>query len=318
MRKLALLCLVPLLSCGDSDNGGSGDDPLCQMPFDEATTTQITSYEEVADKTWEARPIDFATCVADPDPTGTDCMFPVQVVDFEEGNFLAPLIDTTVKVFLNNTVADLGATCEVADSTVSGAVCYEGTVNGTGRLDFLTIPCNTRVAVWAHKLSGDIPATKAAVEFHHWIFDTMGTREVQTISLKTYGLIPGLLGYAPNIELAIVAGKARDCIDNGIANVHAHIAPGHVDVPPAADFCGDEPIYGAGTFYFVDNFPTKTQLATSEDGLWAFANVSPGAVTIFAQGRRADGGAIEPEIGKAQVWAFPDTITISDLNIQAP
>ncbi|MEE8409357.1 MAG: hypothetical protein V3T05_07115 [Myxococcota bacterium] len=313
MRRIALLCLVPLLGCGGPD-----EDPLCQTPYDEATTTEVTAYEEVADETWEARPIDFANCVADPAPTGADCTLPVQVIDFKESAFKTELGGTTVKVFLNNTVADLNATCESHDSTVSGAVCYEGHVEDNGQLEFLTIPCNTRVVVWANKTSSSILVTKAAIEFHHWVDDGMSTLKVQTISAATYGLIPGILGFAPNTELGIVAGKARDCADNSIANVHTHIAPGHADEPPTSDFCGDDPIYGVGTFYFVNSLPSKGQMTTSEDGIWSFANVPPGPVTIFAQGRRADGGAVVPEIGKAKVWAFADTITISDLNIQAP
>ena len=74
-----------------------------------------------------------------------------------------------------------------------------------------------------------------------------------------------------------------------IKNLHANVEPGDLEAPLTEDFCGEDPIYGAGTFYFVENFPQKEQTLTSEDGLWAFVNVAPGQVTVFGSGRQVLG-----------------------------
>src|SRR5207247_514776 len=123
----------------------------------------------------------------------------------------------------------------------------------------------TYVAVWANKESTVSPVTKPAAQYDFAVLENdASVRKILTISIQTYNLIPGIVGYAPAPELGIVAGKIRDCSNNGISGVNANIVAGQVDTPPA-DFCGSESIYRVGTFYFVNEFPTKTQVSTSRD-----------------------------------------------------
>ncbi len=320
MRKGSWMVLVVLAGCGGEGSKDEGP-AFRQRGYDDAISAAMTAYREVADDTWEARAIDHDSCVADPAPDGNFCPLSVQVVDFEESRFLVELGGTTVKVFPANRIDDINAAC-VAPGTVGACgatppVCFVGTADAQGRIDFPCLPCNTRYAAWTYKESM-IPVTKKAAEFHRWIDATTGVEDVFTISVKTYNLIPGIVGFQPDPALGIVAGEANDCGRHSLENVAVNIERGRLSEPISADFSGDDPIYGVGTFYFVNEFPQKQQSLTSPDGLWAFVNVPPAEVTVFASGRRSAGGAIEENVGRVTFTALPDTITIGDLLVEGP
>ncbi|MFC1610466.1 hypothetical protein ACFL6C_05875 [Myxococcota bacterium] len=316
MRKTALLLLVPMAACGEDKKDGP---KFTQRMFDESITQAMTAFEEVEEETWEARDLDFASCPVDPAPDGSFCTFQAQIIDFQEDEFQVQLGGTTVKVFPSNRIQDLDVTCAsvTEDCPTTQPVCWEDEADAAGRLDVPCIPCNTRFAVWAYKKSTVAPVTKKAVEFDRWVDNESEVEDVFTISNKTYDLIPGIVGFDPDPNLGIVAGQAQDCAGNTIGNLATNVDRGLLTEPSNPEFAGDDVIYGVGTFYFVNNFPQKNQTVTSEDGLWSFVNVPPGEITVFGSGRRADNSPVEQNVGRVTLAAFPDTIAIGDLWIEA-
>ncbi|MBI5508804.1 MAG: hypothetical protein HY903_08635 [Deltaproteobacteria bacterium] len=320
MRYVALLLVLAVAGCGGSSHDADGGGPrFTQHPFDDAITAAPAAYQEV-NEVWESRDLDFTSCVADPTPDGTTCNFQAQVIDFEKDTFLTQLGGTTVKVFLNNQIDDLNVVCAPAGAAGSCLAtlptCFEADADASGLVSFPCMPCNARFAVWTYKKSSVTPVTKRAAEFNRIVTATSGIEEVFTISVSTYGLIPGIVGFQPDPALGIVAGKARDCADHSLSNVGVNVDKGTLAAPVNECFCGDDPIYGVGTFYFIDNFPQKQQSVTSEDGLWAFVNVPPGPVTVFGSARRADGQPVTMNVGRSHVTALADTIAIGDLMIE--
>ena len=91
-----------------------------------------------------------------------------------------------------------------------------------------------------------------------------------------------------------------------------HVIDGHTETAPA-EFCGAEPIFRVGTFFVAENnTPSKDQTVSSGNGIFAFANVPPGRVTVFAYARPTDGADLV-EIGHVELVSLPDTITIGDV-----
>ena len=314
--KTALLVgLLGLLwSCGETAD--SGDNKTCQKSGETAEALQ--PYEEVADKLWEERDVDFDSCTEDDAPDGELCTFQGQVIDFEDDKFLPVLAGTTVRLFLSNQIDDLDVTCDALGSEYStSTVCYEGQADSSGRIDVPNVPCNTRVAIWTYKEDPVTPVTKAAVEYNQWVSSADRIYDVLTISIKTYNILPGLASYPLDPSLGIVAGKIRDCPDRGVANVAVNLEPGLLAEPLTGDFCGDDVYYRIGTFYFVDQLPKAEQEVTSEDGLFAFVNVPVGQATVFASGVRAEGGEQMSNIGRSEVISLADTITVRDVWLDA-
>jgi hypothetical protein len=320
MRVVALLLGLMLAACGTD---GGKDGPLYQQRlFDGTVTAALSAYAEVTEDNFEVRALDLSSCQPDLAPDGSFCTLQAQVQDFEEDSFLAQLGGTTVKVFPSNRIDDLTIACAAPASAqacpAAPPTCYQGNADANGRLDFPCIPCNSRHAVWTYKESAITPVTKKAVEFDRWLDAGDGVQGVYTISVATYSLIPGIAGYQPNPALGIVAGEANDCGNSSIANLAANVDRGDLTAPITEEFAGDDPVYGVGTFYFVNETPQKNQTVTSRDGLWAFVNVPPSRITVFVSGRRTDGGPVEHNLGRVSLSAFPDTITIGDLRVRNP
>ncbi len=311
MRFVALMsCAGALVACGGG--GDSSDEESCQK-LDTGVTDGLDAYASATPDPATNPPVslDFGSCPVRPAPGNRDCTFVGVVKDFQDDEVPAYVAGTLVKVFVDNRVDNINAACEPAGSATV-APCYEMTAPDGGIVSFANLPCNTYLAVRAYQPGW----TKAALQYSQWVdVDSASrTEEIISISRVTYDMIPAVVGYAPNPKLGIVAGQLSDCRDYGVANGSVNMVAGHVDTPPA-EFCGIESIFRVGTFYFVDEFPNKNQSVTAEDGLWAFANVPPGQVTVFASGRRTDGGPLEA-LGHIQVAAFPDTITIQDIIVQ--
>lgn len=314
--------LIVAAGCGGGGGGDGGSDGGdCQF-FDDTVTDAIEAWTDIPEEGGTVTAVDLASCT--PDNSTTDaCPFNGQVIDFQEDEWLPSgvLGGTTVVIFVDNRIddpsvlADIAANCAAADDdTAVDPTCYWAAANTAGQVSFPYIHCETRFAIWAHKFSTIAPPTKPAVEFNRISKTGDGIQTVLTISQSTYELVPGIVGFTPDPTLGIVAGKVADCADNGVANVSTHIIDGHTSEAPE-DFCGDAVINRVGTFYFRDNFPADDQTVTSEDGLWAFANVPPGNITIF--GFDNEGGT-RHLIGHVELVSLPDTITIADLLLDTP
>ena len=87
--------------------------------------------------------------------------------------------------------------------------------------------------------------------------------------IHTYAVIPSLLGVSPDPEMGIVAGTASDC--NGDAFEGAQIV-----VRSESGSIPDSEVVK----YFVDDFPNRQQLWTSDDGLWVAINIPVGQWVI--------------------------------------
>lgn len=307
---------LTLASCG-KDEKNFRDEESCQA-FDN-NSAAMSAYVEVANNVYDPATANFALGCEDlPTPDGSLCTYQLQVKDFQEDEFLPVLAGTTVKVFPSNTIDDLSVPCVAPDSTEPNPVCYEGTADATGRIDFPMIQCNTRVAVWAYKSSTTAPVTKRAAEFNRAVVPGQGIEDALTISNSTYNLIPGIVGFAPDPTMGIVGGKLHDCSDHGLQNVNVNIESGSIAAPTNARFCGSAPMYRVGTFYFdaASSLPTKELKTSSENGVFAFVNVPPGVATVFAAAKRDSTSGISHNIGRVHLVSLPDTIVIADVLVE--
>jgi hypothetical protein len=300
------LTLGLIANCGDSEEVAD----QCQ-DFDTTQVAAPKAYKEEGENNWVETTYDFESCT-EAVASNEICPFEGQVIDFQEDEWLdtGVLGGTTVKLFPANKIEDIDATCVSYDSTDADVICYEAVASETGRVDFPNVKCNTPFALWANKIATFAPPTKPAVEFDRVVRPTStGLQDVMTISTKTYNLVPGIVGFSPDATLGLVAGKAQDCAAVGVAGIAAHIASEHLTVAPAS-FCGAESIHRVGTFYFKDNFPANGETDTSEDGLWALANVPVGNATVFGFSNTQ---GTKTQVGYTQGVSLADTITIVDL-----
>ena len=306
---------VSLAGCGSSDDSGAGDVPSVCQDFDTTQSAAPVAYKEV-NSVFTEQTFDADSC-SELAPSEETCTFNGQVIDFQEDEWLESgvLGGTTVKIFVDNVIPDINVTCAAAGSDDVNAVCFEATASSTGEVSIPGLTCNKKFAVWAFKENLIAPVTKPAVEFDRVVKPgSTAVQDVLTISITTYNLVPGIVGFNPDPTLGIVAGKAEDCSANNVQNIGVHITDSHVTTAPA-EFCGTNPIHRVGTFYFKDNFPSDDEKVTSEDGLFAFANVVVGDVTIFAYSNE---GGTKTQVGYTQGVSLPDTITIIDVSVTPP
>jgi hypothetical protein len=124
-----------------------------------------------------------------------------------------------------------------------------------------------------------------------------------SVDSSTLGLMSALLGTTPDTTRAFAAGTIYGC-DAG----HEPVEGVQVILrSPDGTYTADQTIH-----YFVDEFPSRTQPQTSEDGLFLIVNVPPGDYTIEAYAVLAAGEA-PTLIAKTETTLLAGALTVADV-----
>jgi hypothetical protein len=182
------------------------------------------------------------------------------------------------------------------NDVVSGAPDQTGTSDDSGRLA-IELPVCQPVS---YKVQGDPlqDETKETYEAHQ-IFEAGVPESLNSVSITTYLVIPSILGINVDADLGIIAGTAIDCAGEEIVGSQVIVR----------DDAGNI-VEDAIVRYFVENFPSRDQPYTSEDGLWVAVNVPAGQLTVELW------AVVEGEltqVGATELVSYPDSINISNI-----
>jgi len=204
-----------------------------------------------------------------------------------------PVDDAMVELFQNDSTA------------TPPEVIVETDANG-----MFTAPDIMACQPFTYRVSTDeaLGETKVTIEAHEVMPNEGPTVspsvELNSVSSVTYALIPNLLGISPDPAKGIVAGGAYDCNGENIQGLRVIIHDGSCGT--TGNVPGD-----VISKYFVDDFPSRTQFSTSEDGLWILLEVPPGDWTI--DGYVSDGADGYTKVASTQLNVVADSINISSL-----
>ena len=278
MIHTLLLFLACSSSEKDNDTGsttdtGQGDvNPQDEFIYVETTPTgDMTCFAEGYSGTWATQ-----TVAADVSQVSS---LTGAVIDFESDE---PVEEATVELFYGNTV--YGAPDQVYTSDGSG--------NFSGEVPVCT-PYSYRVST-----DPDIGLTKVTIESSQIEGASSTSSEYNSVSLDTYNVIPALLGISPDIDKGIVAGTAYDCEGNALEFAQVVVTDTEGNIPESQV-----------VRYFVENFPSRTQEWTSEDGLFIAINIPEGdwLVNMYV----SDGAGGHLLMAQSPVKVFADSINIS-------
>lgn len=146
----------------------------------------------------------------------------------------------------------------------------------------------------------DLDATRDTYEAHQIVppGDAIET-ELNSVSSTTYAIIPAIVGVSVEPDKGIIAGTAKDCLDQEIEFAQVIVRDAEGNIPETLL-----------VKYFVDSFPNRDQLHTSADGLWLAVNVPEGTYTVEMWTVR-DGTLVLS--GQTVVQSYPNSINISNI-----
>lgn len=302
MRAMHLFpALLMLAACGSGDgNNGNGDDDddnassrFEELIFIDAENvdnngdyTGFTPGDSADTTTWLTQEVDATKVV--------DVAVAAVVQDFEKDT---PVADADVDLWLD----------DVVDS--SSDLTQKSDVNGNLAL---TAPaCQTMT----YRVTTDpvLDETKTTFKAHH-IYPSPPSGSVDdglflSVSTVTYQLIPTILGVSVDPELAIIAGTAYDVSRD--AGLSSEIDDGKIEGVQVIVYDEDGNIPEKLVVnYFTDSFPDRSQLWTSEDGLWVAANVPEGLLTVEMW------GLVDGELkllGQTKLLSEANSINISNI-----
>ena len=206
-----------------------------------------------------------------------------EVVDFQEGT---SVVDATVEFWFGDAVSGAPSAVDVSDDS--------------GQFVIDNIPTCTPLT-YRTTTNPELELTKDTYEAHQ-IFDPdeVLNEEVNSVSVVTYRLIPGLLGVAPAADKGTIAGTAYDSNGNKIIGAQVVVMDDSGYIPDSQS-----------VHYFVDEFPNREQQYTSEDGLWVAVNVPEGVWN--ANMYISDGAGGWLLMGATKVEVAPDSINIGNI-----
>jgi hypothetical protein len=283
---LALLPVAMLVGCpGDSDTETDTEtdeetpEEITERMFGELVTVTTAPVADDlacwASGDWITQSVDAAKQV---DEART-----VEVIDFETDEFVE---SATVEIWLGD--------------TATGAADLTGTSNASGQLA-MSLPACTPLT---YKVSTpvELDETKDTYEAHQ-IFEPIAAddaTEVNSVSKSTFLLIPSLLGVTVDEDKSIIAGGVQDCNGDPVEGAQVVVRGADGNIPPSLI-----------VKYFVEDFPSRLQPNTSEDGLWVAINVPPGTWTVEAY--VSDGAGGHKMVGTTELSTFADSINISNI-----
>ena len=252
----------------------SATDPQAEFIYLETTPTgDMTCFAEGYTGEWMTQNID-ESLSQNTSVTGT-------VIDFETDE---PVEEATAELFYGNTV--YGAPDNIYTS--------DGAGNFTGEVP-VCVPYAYRVST-----DPDIGLTKVTIESSQIEGANATSADYNSVSLDTYNVIPALLGISPDIDKGIAAGTAYDCEGNPLEFAQVVVTDADGNIP-------DSQVVR----YFVENFPSRTQEWTSEDGLFIAINIPEGdwIINMYV----SDGAGGHLLMAQSPVKVFADSINISSV-----
>ena len=292
------LSMVTAAACSGGDKGGSSDDDSGAggngdgggggpATFEDFINTSVTP---VGDFTGFEGGFDAAggwLTQAAPDPS---CVVerPVEalVEDFESGDGVA---EATVEIWFADAVDG------VPDVTMTSDPVGNLSGGNTTVCQPITYKAST---------DPDLDDTKATFEAH-WVSEyTTGsvTENYNSVSKTTYQLIPSILGISPDPAKGTAAGTVYDMNGDPVKGAQVVVSN------EAGNLSANTVVK-----YFVEDFPTRDQPETSEDGLWVAVNIPPGDWNIDAYVSDGAGGHIL--MGRTRVTIYADSINIGNISV---
>ncbi len=315
MRAILGFSVLGLVACsGEETGGGAGDDDAPgENSLEECTDgvdngdDGIQSYVDCRDA--DCRPFarDCAPGIWDDTEAPSDMSCLGTPDPFEKGVGMATVtfgaldyeddiaIDAahTLDLYFNND-------CGVGDPDLTVSVGAGEQVSGQ-----VDVPSHDYICVLFHAIEGQYRQT---VEYDSLtpvddldlpVGELDGAMEAITVKESTYAVIPATLGISIESGKGIIAGGFDDCSENPVANVVVSVD-------------SDDP--NIAIRYFVEEFPNREPVTTTEDGLWGVMNVPPGEVTVTLEGRLEDDGDLVL-LGERVVRVQADTINIADIGV---
>jgi len=280
-----------MVGCGDQvtlDSPGSGDTDSALAGVDESLNLDdVLTIAELSpgDLSCLTPPITWMTQMVDPSCVE---MVPVEgrVEDFQTGSGVS---NAFIDMWFDDVVDDTPDLSMTSDG--------EGDVSGGS-----APTCTAWVARSSTDESRD--ETKDVVQYHFiekWVSPMDAF--YNSVSNETYQLMPAILGLTTDEDKGVVAGTAYDCGGwaSTVEGIQVVVKDSSGDYPPEQE-----------VRYFLEEFPSRDQPHTSEDGLFLIVNIPVGEVTVEAYAILEDGG--EPVmVGQTSMEIFADTLHIGDV-----
>jgi hypothetical protein len=298
MRKIIWLALA--IGCGGDakdtgeddaggDSGGGGS--VESGSFDDYINTSVTAGGDLSCYT--------GTTPA-PDVLGAGCdghtrTMSAEVSDFQTDN---PVDEASVEIFLGDGI--FGIPDHALESDLNGMISAAMPT---------CMPFTYRVST-----DPSLDQTKVTIESHDVLpFSTVDvvTHEMNSVSSATYALIPALIGLSPDVEKGIVAGVAYDCAETAMSGVQVLVRDSSGTILEGA-IIGNGAVGGVKTGYFVDEYPSRDQLETSEDGIFVLVDVPVGVVTVEAY--IADGAGAYRQLSATTLEVLANSINIASIH----
>ena len=278
--------LLALTACGDKDSTGDSG-PVETDIFSEFIYVTETPVSEDG--------VDLGTChtpggdwlAQSPDSScATEHTFSGKIEDFQEGTGVA---DADLELFFSDRY-DEGNADFTTVSDASGAV--SGTIMACTPTTYrvYTDPAldETKITIQSHEVYDNNAGGELDIDFN-------------SVSSTTYNIIPGLLGITVQPGQGIVAGTAYGCGGDGDPVQFAQVIVKDEDGNYLEDYT---------VKYFVEEFPSRDQEWTSEDGLWVAINVPPGRITVEMW--TYDGAEYQLQ-GETSLDIVPDSINVANI-----
>lgn len=202
------------------------------------------------------------------------------VEDFEDGCCIA---EVNVDVWLSD--------------DVSGTPDLSGTSGAEGTITFDLPAC----APLAYRTSTDpsLDATKDTYEAHQILAPGASTSAYNSVSTTTYDVVAAVLGVSLEADRSIIAGTAYGCDGEILENAQVVVVDDSGNIPE-----------GLVVHYMQEEFPSRDQPDTSDDGLWVALNVPEGEWSVELWG--VVGGELS-RVGATRLQAYADSINISNI-----
>ncbi|HCH61249.1 MAG: hypothetical protein CL927_10930 [Deltaproteobacteria bacterium] len=265
-------------------DGGDGGGPATFEDFINTTASPVgdfTGFEGGFDAAggWLTQPSPDASCVVERPVNAL-----VEDFETEEG-----VGEATVEIWFADEVSG------VPDVTMTSD--FSGNLSGGN-----TLVCQP--ITYKASTDPDLDDTKSTFEAHmvSAYTDSSVGENYNSVSKTTYQLIPSILGISPDPAKGTAAGTVFDM--NGDPVTGAQVVVSN----DAGNLSGNTVVK-----YFVENFPTRDQPETSEDGLWVAVNIPPGEWNIDAY--VSDGAGSHILMGRTRVTIYADSINIGNISV---
>jgi len=245
----------------------------CMVYVETTPTGEMTCFADGYTDTWAAQTVD-PEAIANVSVSGS-------VVDFEKEDKVE---EANVDIFYSNTLSGDADQSEVSDE--------DGKIS-------LTVPA---CSPYTYRVftDPDLEATKVTIKSSQVEERDATETEYTSVSFATYMVIPALLGISPDEDKGIVAGTAYDCDGEPLEFAQVVVTDAEGNIP-------DSEVVR----YFVDNFPSRDQEWTSEDGLFVVVNIPEGDWTVNMYVSDGAGGHLL--MAQSPVKVFADSINISSV-----